>query len=253
MIEQLTSPRGDNYSYVLHDGHHDTAMLVDPVNVDPVQQFLDEEGLEPRFVVNTHGHGDHTGGNSAFREQGAELIAHRLEENRVGDVDQIVLDGETLEVGNLDVQVIHTPGHTAGSICLRTDDGLISGDTVFLAGCGNPKYGGDTRDLFETFRDKIRPLDDSLNLYPGHDYALRNLEFAQDCEPRNTHIEEKLEEIRERRQSDQPPRSTLGEEKSYNPFLRYDQDSLRNNLSNIQYRDSDWDVFKELRDLRNRW
>lgn len=253
MIEQLTTPRGDNYSYVLYDENHDDALLVDPVNVEPVQQFLDDQGLRPRLLVNTHGHGDHTGGNRAFRQQGAELVAHRLEENRVGNVDQIVIDGETLTVGDLSVEVLHTPGHTAGSICLKTDDGLISGDTVFLAGCGNPKYGGDTRDLFETFRDKIRPLPDDLRLYPGHDYALRNLEFAGEREPDNPHVDEKLQEVRERRESDLPPRSTLGEEKSYNPFLRYDQDSVRNNLRNIQYRDSDWDVFNELRELRNRW
>lgn len=252
MIEQLRSPHGDNYSYVVYGEPGGDALLVDPVAEDPVQSTLDELSLTPSYVINTHGHGDHTSGNETFMEMGAGLAAHTKEASRINGVDRTLEDRETLRVGNLEMTVHHTPGHSSGSICLTTSDALLAGDTVFLAGCGNPKFGGDTRRLFESFKAKIRHMDDDLILYPGHDYAERNLQFARSVEPDNPAIEEKLNEV-QNLSTDEEPRSTLAEEKRYNPFLRFDDEGLIKNLSNLPSDPTEWDVFKQLRELRNRW
>lgn len=253
MIEQLRSPGGDNYSYVVYDETGGSALLVDPVALGQVQQTLEEHSLTPTCVVNTHGHGDHTAGNQRFLSDDTQLVAHAEEASRLGEsIDRTVEHGDTIEVGALTVEVLHTPGHTDGSICLLTPRGLISGDTVFLAGCGNPKFGGNTRKLFESFDSILRSLPDDLTLYPGHDYAARNLKFARSVEPDNPAVDQKLQSV-ESLGSQQQPGSTIGEEKTYNPFFRYDNPDLIENLSELPANPSDRDVFNHLRERRNQW
>ncbi|MFB6345625.1 MAG: hydroxyacylglutathione hydrolase C-terminal domain-containing protein [bacterium] len=252
MIEQCRSPHGDNYSYVVYDQEGGQSLLVDPVADSRVKETLSNLDLTPEYVVNTHGHGDHTSGNQPFLSMGAQLLAHHDEGSRIGTLDQILEDGDKIQVGGLSVNVLHTPGHTSGSICLTTASGLLSGDTVFLAGCGNPQFGGNTRQLFESFKKTIQPLDDSLTLYPGHDYADRDLRFARSVDPDNDAIEQKLNEVQTLGPGEEPS-STLREEKSYNPFFRYDDPDIINELSGLPDNPSDWEVFKRLRERRNEW
>lgn len=252
MIEQLRSPHGDNYSYVVFDDPGGDALLVDPVAEDRVQSTLDRLSLKPSYVINTHGHGDHTSGNETFTEMGASLAAHAEEASRINGVDRTLEDRDTLRVGSLEMTVHHTPGHSSGSICLTVPGALLAGDTVFLAGCGNPKFGGNTRKLFESFKANIRHMENDRVLYPGHDYAERNLKFAESIEPDNPAIKDKLDEI-QALADDEEPHSTLAEEKRYNPFLRFDDEDLIKNLSNLPSDPTEWDVFKQLRELRNRW
>lgn len=253
MIEQIRSSHGDNYSYVIYDDADDDAVLVDPVAVDRVEDFLDENDLLAGTVINTHGHGDHTSGNHQFQlQEQAQVLAHPKESDSVGKVDREVNGGDVVSVGGVDIEVIHTPGHTNGGICLKTDDALITGDTLFMAGCGNPKFGGSTRDLYESMRDKIKPLDDNLTVYPGHDYAVRNLEFALDVDPNNEVAERKLNEVRGLKVDDREPSSFLEEERQYNPFLRYDENIFYETLD-LSSQNTDWDIFQELRARRNHW
>ncbi|MFB6354974.1 MAG: hydroxyacylglutathione hydrolase [bacterium] len=254
MIERIRASHGDNYSYVIYDDDQSECLLVDPVAVEGVKKFLSEQDLDPVYVINTHGHGDHTSGNQAFQFQmKARLLCHEEESSRVPKADSQLEDEQVIDLGSLKVKVLHTPGHTSGSICLKTQEGLISGDTLFLAGCGNPKFGGDTRELFETMQKKIRPLPDNLILYPGHDYAMRNLEFVSEINPGNEFAEQKLNEVKVSGMDQEEPRSTLGEERQYNPFLRYDQDELARQLEGLPAQYNYWDVFKRLRQLRNNW
>lgn len=252
MIEQLRAPHGDNYSYVVYDDRGGTALLVDPVAEQPVRSTLETLSLTPEYVVNTHGHGDHTSGNSRFLSGGTTLLAHPEESSRISGIDRTVEDGDTISVGDLSVDVLLTPGHTSGSICLTTPNGLVSGDTVFLAGCGNPKFGGSIPDLFESFHQKLRPLSGDLVLYPGHDYARRNLNFARSVDSENDRVTEKLDQVSSLNENTEPA-STIGEEKSYNPFFRYDNEDVIRELSGLPDDPSDFDVFKRLRELRNQW
>jgi len=253
-VRQFRSSSGDNYAYVLYGSSGDEALLVDPVAPEAVRAFLRERSLTPTRLINTHAHPDHTAANDTFRrEQNVRVLCHPAARDALQGVERGLEDGETLTVGGGTVRVIHTPGHTPDSLGLVTDSGFLSGDTVFLAGCGNPKFGGDTDRLFETFRDRIRPLDDDLRLYPGHDYAVKNLRFARECEPDNDAARRKLEEVRGAASAGEEPTSTLGEEKTYNPFLRFDVPGLARSLSDVEEGAEPRAVFCALRSLRNRW
>ncbi len=249
MYEVLQSSRSDNFSYVLYDEPGGEALLLDPVAREEVRSCLDRTNLTVRWVVNTHGHGDHTSGNRDFlRRSEAELVCHPEERSRISDVDRTVDHGDNLQVDGLSVDVLHTPGHTSGSICLMTGEALFSGDTVFLAGCGNPKFGGDTRELFESFRDVIVDLPESLTLCPGHDYANRNLSFALNLESNNQAAASKRDDVRS---ATGPVFSTLEEEKRYNPFFRFNDDRLAGALEMAEA--SPWERFREVRRRRNNW
>jgi hydroxyacylglutathione hydrolase len=249
VIERVRAASGDNYSIVLYDREGGEACLVDPVAIQSVSQVIKEKNLDPVYLVNTHGHGDHTAGNQRFARMADEVVGHENERGSIDGLTKTVTDQDALTVGDLTIEVLHTPGHTDGSICLKTDNALISGDTVFLAGCGNPSFGGNTRELFRSFRDKLVHLNDDLELHPGHDYAERNLRFAKSVDPDNPAIDEKLNEA----QGNGEPTSTLGDEKSYNPFFRYDDPDLIDNLDGLPEAPSNWDVFRRLRELRNQW
>lgn len=248
MFELVPQTRGDNFSYLVYDQPGGDALLVDPVATGPLQEALKSHDLTTRYVVNTHGHGDHTSGNRAFVGSGVELLAHRQAASKISDVDRRLEHGDTVSVGSLELTVLHTPGHTDGSICLVGNEALYSGDTVFLAGCGNPKFGGDTRKLFESLRDHIVDLPGDLQLCPGHDYAHRNLSFVLNVDPDNHAAEAKLDEVRS---GSGPTTSTLAEEHEYNPFFRFDEPAVKQAL-NLPDADG-WTVFRELRQRRNDW
>ncbi len=254
MIKQFRSRYGDNYSYVIYDEQVLEALLVDPVAVEQVRQFLKEKELEVNYLINTHGHGDHTRGNPVFRrEMGVKIAAHEEESGAVGKVDKALADGDILTAGDIELEVIHTPGHTPGSICLRNSEALFSGDTIFLSGCGNPKFGGDARRLFKSVKQKILRLPDHIKLLPGHDYAVKNLEFALHIEPENQFASGKLDEVKANRMQNKEPTSTLGEEKKYNPFFRFDEERLRLQLDGLSEDPTDKETFLLLRKLRNSW
>lgn len=253
-VQRFRSPSGDNYAYVIHGDGTDDALLVDPVAPGPVRTFLRERSLTPSRLINTHAHGDHTSANDTFRrEEGVDVLCHPAARPTLEGADRGLEDGEGLPLGDGEVRVMHTPGHTPDSLCLVADGALLSGDTLFLAGCGNPKYGGDTDRLFETFRDRLGPLDDELTVHPGHDYAERNLRFALDREPDNPAARTKLDAVQRRRQRGDEPTSTLGEEKTYNPFFRFDRPELVRRLPDVGPDADDRTVFRALRSLRNRW
>ncbi|MFP4687080.1 MAG: hydroxyacylglutathione hydrolase [bacterium] len=260
MIEQIRSKHGDNYSYVIYDEEIRQAILIDPVATEQIKQFLSDRNLTPEIVVNTHGHGDHTQGNSVFQiGMGARVLCHPQAKSGVGKVDETVEEGAEISVGAEKLTVIYTPGHTEGDICLRGSDYLLSGDTLFLAGCGNPKFGGDIRKLFVSIKTKLRQLPGHLKLYPGHDYAVRNLEFAQSIEPGNELIQRKIQKVKVARMDGLQPSSILEEEKKYNPFFRFDDRRFIGRLEihpagkNLPAEYTDWDVFKHTRELRNSW
>ncbi|MGI9554188.1 MAG: hydroxyacylglutathione hydrolase C-terminal domain-containing protein, partial [Thermodesulfobacteriota bacterium] len=130
-------------------------------------------------------------------------------------------------------------------------DNIFVGDTVFVSGCGNTRYRGDVDVLFDTFNDKIRSLDDNLNIFCGHNYAANNLEYTLSIDPNNMSIKNKIENIN----SSDEVLSTIGEEKTYNPFMRYDDTEIIDNLKE-KYPDMGTDarsVFTKLRELRNNW
>jgi len=162
-----------NFSYIIGDEKTKSAALVDPAwEVDNLLAQCEELGLKITRVINTHSHRDHVEGNEAVaRRTGAKVVMH--EKSPIGK-DIAVKDGDAIEVGSLKVKVIHTPGHCPDHICLLVDGKLLTGDTLFVGECGRTDLaGGNSGDLYDSLVKKILPLDDSIEVYPGHDYGNR--------------------------------------------------------------------------------
>lgn len=178
-------------------------VIIDPG--DKSQPLLDrvkELGLTIKYIINTHGHIDHIEGNGWFQEEThAKVLAHYLDRSlyaqpklnmsvltkarSVNKPTVFVKDGDTIGLGNSSFKVIHTPGHTQGSICLLSAGILFSGDTLFAGSIGRTDFpGGSMKQMEESLREKIMPLSDTLRVLTGHG-----------------------------------PESTLKEEKETNPFL----------------------------------
>ncbi len=165
---------GDNFSYVVADETTQEAAVVDSsYNADAIQEALKAEGFTLKYIISTHGHSDHTEGNSDLRSAlGGQIVAHRL--SKVG-ADVKVEDGDVLKVGDVQIRVIYTPGHTPDGICLLVDGRkLLTGDTLFVGECGRTDlFGGDSRSLYGSLFGKLLKLADNVEVYPGHDYGNR--------------------------------------------------------------------------------
>ena len=166
--------RGDNFSYVIADEASREAAVVDSsYNADVLIRLLNDRGFKLKYVINTHGHADHTGGNEALRSAfGAKIFAHRLSSITL---DLAVGDGDVIYVGSVCIKVIHTPGHTPDGVCLLVDGTkLLTGDTLFVGECGRVDMpGGSARSLYDSLFNKLMKLDDAVEVYPGHDYGVR--------------------------------------------------------------------------------
>jgi hydroxyacylglutathione hydrolase len=135
-------------------------------------------------------------------------------------------------------------------------ENVFTGDTLYLAGTGNLKNRGDADELFHTIETRIRTLPDDLRIFPGHDYSEPNLRFALDLEPGNKEAAKRLKQIEKLRlKGKEPAPTTIGEEKKYNPFLRYDSPEITKELRkrNPALGDSKASYFVELRKLRDDW
>lgn len=184
------------------------AMVIDPAGSEGMLvEEIASLGLELRYIVNTHGHPDHTCGNARMKAlTGAPVLIHNADNtffqspeaegmfrawgfDPAPPADTLLSDNETISVGNLHFKVLHTPGHSPGSICLYGEGHLITGDTLFVGACGRTDLpGGSFNTLIESLCTRILPLPDEIVILPGHDYG------------------------------DQPT-STLAREKTTNPYL----------------------------------
>jgi hydroxyacylglutathione hydrolase len=163
--------RGDNFSYIIADNRSKEAAVVDPsFHGDEIIRLTRSQNLNVRYIINTHSHRDHVAGNEDIETCfGAEVIAHKLAkiDKKIG-----VVDGSVIKLGAVVVQVIHTPGHSADSICLLVDNKLLTGDTLFVGECGRTDLpGGSAEDMYNSLFHKLMKLNDDIEVYPGHDYG----------------------------------------------------------------------------------
>ena len=172
IIRQLEVGAMDNFSYLVGCTETRKAMVIDPGgDVDKILSTARSEGLSIEIILNTHGHGDHTAGNAALRARtGARILIHAADAGGIR-ADGLLSDGDRLQVGELSVEVIHTPGHTPGGICLYTEGHLFTGDTLFVGDSGRTDLpGGDRPTLGASIR-RLMALPEDTVVWPGHDYG----------------------------------------------------------------------------------
>jgi len=168
---QLPIGQMQNFSYIIGDDYTREAAVVDPgYDMEKILKTVSEQELQIRYIIDTHEHFDHTGENKSLAMQtGAKIVAH---EDTPISADISVKDGDVLKLGELEIKVIHTPGHSPGGICLLVDKKLITGDTLFVGECGRVDLpGGSAEELYDSLFNKIATLDSDIEVYPGHDYG----------------------------------------------------------------------------------
>lgn len=171
IFRQVAVGTFQNFAYIIGDEKTKTGAIVDPAwEVDKLLKTASELGMKVSYVINTHSHHDHIQGNNHVVSQtGAKVVMHEQASEKK---DIAVKDGYTLEIGSLKAKVIHTPGHCPDHICILVDGKLLTGDTLFVGECGRTDLaGGNPGEMYDSLFHKILPLEDSIEVYPGHDYG----------------------------------------------------------------------------------
>ena len=168
MFRQLPAGHDRNFAYLLADGGE--AALVDPARPDVALAAVAEAGLELKYILNTHGHYDHAGGNQEVKEgTGARVAAHA----EAGIPKDIALEGgERLPLGSTEIEVLATPGHTRDSICLLWQGRLMTGDTLFVGKVGGTATAAEARAEYESLHRVIGALPGETEVWPGHDVGV---------------------------------------------------------------------------------
>ncbi len=173
IIKQIATGYMDNFSYIVGCENTRQALAVDPgPDVDRIVSVAEKESLEIVTIVNTHGHGDHTAGNAKLKARtGAQIIIHELDGDRYPDADVRLTDEKSLQLGEITFDVIHTPGHTPGGICLHAAGNLFTGDTLFVGDSGRTDLAGGNRPILGKSICRLMKLPDHTVVWPGHDYG----------------------------------------------------------------------------------
>ncbi len=184
ILKIFTEPPIENNNYLLIDELSKEAVLIDCSSVDKnVKNVLDEAGAKLKYILLTHGHFDHVAG---IRPTDAKIVMHEddlrilnqaniylpmfgIPEITIPKIDIYIKDGDILKLGDNEIKVIHTPGHTPGGVCYLTDKMLFSGDTIFRESVGRCDLeGGDFVQIVDSIKTKIFTLPDDITIYPGH-------------------------------------------------------------------------------------
>lgn len=170
-VHQIQVGNMQNFTYIVEDEDTSEAIIIDPSwDLDEIIRVIQKNNLKIKYIVNTHHHFDHTIGNDTIKNQTSAPILQYKTSTIKHDIE--VSDGDKIVFGNSTLTVIHTPGHSKDSMCLVGDGKLFSGDTLFVGTCGRVDLpGGDARELYHSLVDILRKMDDTLLMYPGHNYG----------------------------------------------------------------------------------
>lgn len=213
----------DNYAYLIVDPATNEAAVVDCAEAASVLAEVERQGARLTSVLATHHHFDHVGGNRdlAARIPGVRVFGSAADAPKIPGITHRLEDGDSVTVGALRANAILIPAHTSGHVAYHFPDAqaVFTGDTLFAGGCGR-LFEGDAAEMMRSL-GKLAVLPDPTRVYCGHEYTLKNLQFAAELEPGNSELVAKLARVRALRERQQPTvPSTIGEEKATNPFLR---------------------------------
>ena len=251
MNVEIISCLEDNYSYLIIDKNNKKTCIVDPSEPRPIVDFLEKNNLKLNYILNTHHHYDHIGGNIELKKKyNAKVIGFKGDYKRIPEIDFKLEDGEIWKQDNFEAKIIHVPGHTLGHICFHfyNENNLFTGDTLFSLGCGRI-FEGTYEQMFSSL-EKIKKLPHKTKIYCGHEYTLQNSKFCIKYDKDNLELIKKINDIKKKLNNNQPTiPTTLEEELKSNIFLRSDNFKIKNNLN--MNTGSSLDTFSKLRDLKD--
>ncbi len=241
----------DNYSYLLHDKSSETVAIIDPSEFLVCDEIIDKNFKKLDFILNTHHHHDHVGGNKELKKKyNSTVLGFEKDKDRIPGIDRVLKDDQEFEIGNLKFTTIFIPGHTKGHIAFyfKREKVIFTGDTLFSLGCGRV-FEGTLNQMFQSLK-RLKNLPIDTKVYCGHEYTNKNLEFCLKFNPNNIFLKKKKDAIELRIKNKRPTiPSTIGDEIEANIFFRLNDPDVKKavNLENS----SDIEIFTKLRDLKD--
>ena len=241
----------DNYSFIIHDTETNTVAVIDPSEFEPICSFIEKKLKKIDYIFNTHHHFDHVGGNLDLKKKyKAKIIGFKKDQERIPGIDIKLSNNENFKLGNIEFKIFYIPGHTSGHICFyaKNEKIIFTGDTLFSLGCGRV-FEGTHSEMFESL-NLIKKLPINTQIYCGHEYTEKNLDFCIKYEFNNSNLKAKKKWIISRLDQKQPTIPiTIGAELNTNIFLRCNSSEVKKSL--CMENSSELEVFKKLRDLKD--
>ena len=227
----------DNYSYLLIDDTKKIGCVIDPSEAAPVIKCVESNNIELKYILNTHHHYDHVGGNLELKKKyNSKIVGFKEDKNRIPEINILVEDNQKWKGENFEARIYHTPGHTSGHIVYHffKEKKIFTGDTLFSLGCGRI-FEGTYSQMYNSL-NKIKKLPHDTKIYFGHEYTLNNSNFCLANDTKNFKLKKKIIKIREKLKKNLPTvPTTLIDEIECNIFLRA----------------KDLDSFSKLRELKD--
>jgi hydroxyacylglutathione hydrolase len=227
----------DNYSYLIIDEEKNSACVIDPSEADPIIKYLENNNIKLKFILNTHHHYDHVGGNKKLKEKyGVSVLGYKEDKERIPEIDILLKDQEIWIHENFEAKIIHVPGHTLGHICFYfyKEESVFTGDTLFSLGCGK-LFEGTHSQMFNSLM-KLKTLPQNTKMFCGHEYTKQNSRFCIAHDKNNKKLKAKIDHIEQKLKDGLPTiPSTIKDELECNIFFK------SNNL----------ETFSKLRDLKD--
>ena len=212
----------DNYSYLIIDESNDSACVIDPGEAKPIINFVEKNNIKLKYILNTHHHYDHIGGNKELKKKfGSTVLGYEEDSHRIPEIDIVLKDNQIRKAQNFLAKIIHVPGHTSGHICFYffNEKLVFTGDTLFSLGCGKI-FEGTYNQMFDSL-NKIKSLPEETKVYCGHEYTLNNSRFCIKYDDENLDLKKKIKVINKKIIDGLPTiPSTIKEELDCNIFLR---------------------------------
>ena len=227
----------DNFTYLIIDKKTQIACVVDPSEAAPIIKFLQNKKINLKYILNTHHHHDHVGGNVKLKKKyKCSVIGFKGDKDRIPEIDILLEDNQIWKKDNFEAKIYHIPGHTIGHIAFHffKEKKIFTGDTLFSLGCGR-LFEGTYEQMFNSLK-KIKQLPKDTEIYCGHEYTLQNSIFCEANDPRNLKLKEKIIRIKDNLKKNLPTIPTILE------------DELE---CNIFLKANDLETFSKLRDLKD--
>ena len=227
----------DNYSYLIVDETNQNACVVDPGEAKPIINFVEKNKINLKYILNTHHHYDHVGGNVDLKKRyNSKIIGFKGDKDRIPEIDLQIEDQQVWKEDNFEAKIYHIPGHTTGHIAFHffKEKKIFTGDTLFSLGCGRI-FEGTYKQMFASL-NKIKKLPKDTEVYCGHEYTLQNANFCISNDSNNTHLKKKVAKIKKKLENGLSTMPTiLDDEIQCNIFLKA----------------KDVESFSKLRDLKD--